>query len=879
MILYADPEDDDYSGINRDFRPRVQKRQRLPPVVELCRQMMPDICTIGESISAFEEDIKFLGEAIVSEFNNEEYFRNALLSTLYAVVVEQPQKQQCVALLIISINARDSVVGKSIINFFYGKLQEWCDLTCDEENLKITSNETGPWNKIKLILRLLALLSPILIEDDLVSLFKNFLDISIQLNNEFSEEERCPLSEAIYYNTLINVPYLFFFKGTSHSSLYTKIQELLDSVSQNYKIKPKYFSLLDEYNRSAPYERVELIEHILIAVKKSIANDFAELNFLFVDYNHLLPDQPADVGFNDPLRLPSINDMKPYSAMDKGLGSIDSVWKTPRYDFKVYLMNPVGNFNTVPDSNSYGGLLLNDITVDIVESLEFNRKQVAKQVVTLDLFFRQGFFSERGQSIAQLIDIQEENPTISTYKVEDLAVQNILSLIFKLPTQSQSFAYFYTLLVEICDNSPKYIAPVFGRAFRFFYNNLENLDVELKLRYLDWFSIQMSNFNFSWKWNEWEAVSMRYGGVSFYNSKINFIKNLIRKELRLTSNKADVEESLTEEFLKYVDTSFVPFEILKSYYASFFNGFEINQEELKPSLFYFLNYTFPFTNEVQEVIDYLHKSSEERNLAELKGIFKKIEENHGSIITDINRFTVSLLTQAIVYSGSRSLSHANKYINEYKNDFIELLSMIEVDTHLKQMWIVEATLRYWNNNSQTGFLVCDMFKNTGIIDPLIIARFLFSDYEKGKTLGLVETTCLEAVFRLLNSLSLMKTPRLDIFEFVFERLSGIINETLPQLGITAEEEVPHPNLDSNDDDDNDDDDDENNTMFDESEIPRFDLIWRYEAASDLIKSLLRRYSDEYTLLLDKLKLYNDNNMTNVPTRRKIGTWLDEMKKL
>ena len=85
MILSTDFEDDD--GY-RDFRPRMPKRQRVPPVVQLCKEMMPDIRTLGETVKAFEEDIKFLSEAIVNEFGNEEYFRDALLKTLYAVVVE-----------------------------------------------------------------------------------------------------------------------------------------------------------------------------------------------------------------------------------------------------------------------------------------------------------------------------------------------------------------------------------------------------------------------------------------------------------------------------------------------------------------------------------------------------------------------------------------------------------------------------------------------------------------------------------------------------------------------------------------------------------------------------------------------------------------------
>lgn len=99
MILPLDfDEDENY----RDFRPRMPKRQRIPPVVQLCKEMMPDIRTIGESVKAFEDDIKFLSEAIMNEYGHEDYFNDALLSTFNAVVVEQPQKQAAVALLTMS---------------------------------------------------------------------------------------------------------------------------------------------------------------------------------------------------------------------------------------------------------------------------------------------------------------------------------------------------------------------------------------------------------------------------------------------------------------------------------------------------------------------------------------------------------------------------------------------------------------------------------------------------------------------------------------------------------------------------------------------------------------------------------------------------------
>lgn len=426
--------------------------------------------------------------------------------------------------------------------------------------------------------------------------------------------------------------------------------------------------------------------------------------------------------------MPPVEVLKPFSALNRGVGSVDGIWKNPRYAFRVYLANPAGGFETVVPITSYAGQLLNDIIIDITESMEFNRKEVAKQVVTLDLFFKPGIFAEPGESIAQLAAIYEENPLASTLKIEDMAIETILGLIFKLPNVSQPFAYFYTLLVEICQNSPKAIAPVFGRAFRFFYHSLEDLDLELKLRYLDWFSIQMSNFNFSWKWKEWENDSIKFG-KSFYYAKLNFAKNLIRKELRLTSNTLDVEDSLPEEFKQYLDSSYIPKDQLHDYYQSLFtDNHVVDTSKIAKNSLYFNQESVPFSEEVRQVLDYIHKSNDVREVSELETILESIKEKYGALISDFDRFTIVLLVQTVVHSGSRSLSHANKYIGDLRDDLNVIFEKLQISNESKEFIIVEAVVRFWNSNSQNGFLIADAFKHAGLIKPQAILSFSFSEY-------------------------------------------------------------------------------------------------------------------------------------------------------
>ncbi|CCH62326.1 hypothetical protein TBLA_0H00330 [Henningerozyma blattae CBS 6284] len=860
MILQPDFVDDD-EGFH-DYRPRGPKKQRIPPVVQLCKEMMPDIRTIGESIKAFDDDIKFLSEAISNEYGHEEYFNDALLQTLKSVIFEQPQKQPSIALLTMHVHKQNLVAGKSIINYFFDELQNLINksivLNEDEE---IPSEDTGVWNKSKLILRFFALLSPLLIVDDLINLFKQFFDLAIELNKS-DPSIRNPLSELIYTNTLINVPYMFYF-NKSNEELKSKIENLIIDLENNFTINNIQLDLLNEYNsKNPPYKRQLLIELILPNVKRILSNDMQQLNELFIDWSHLDPNVSPDQGFNETLKLPTTEELLPFSKLDSDfIGSVDKMWKTPRYDFHVYLPNSVGDFSTMVPINTYPGQLFNDIIIDMVESMEFNRKEVARQVITLDLFFKPNLFAPPGESIAQLIETFEDNPLIPTFKIEDLAIETILGLLFKLPDLSQPFAYFYTLLVEICKNSPKAIAPVFGRAFRYFYSNLDSLDLELKLRYLDWFSVQMSNFNFSWKWNEWENDSIKFS-KTFYNPKVSFARNLIQKELRLTSNSLDIEDSLPMEFKQYLDTSYIPKDQLLSYYQSLLFNYDLNDNDLKKNDLLFRQDSFPLCENVRKILDYIHKAINQKEVTELETLLEELKSDN--LIVDYNKFIIILLIQSVVHSGSRSLSHANKYINDIKDDLQHIFNKIELDQEYKEQIIVEAILRFWNTNSQTGFLVADAFKHAGLISAKSIIKFTFTEFNN-KNYSLSDDTAMNAIFRNLSQRVIGEVDSGSDFEYTFEQLCIILNKTVVELGVNLDQEIDDPIILEDTDLEND--------------LPRFDLIWKYKTALSFIKSLLRKYSTEYKLLTEKFMSGMDNAITHEPTKQQIINWLNELSQI
>ncbi|KAL6948899.1 hypothetical protein ACO0QE_001377 [Hanseniaspora vineae] len=864
--------EDDHEQANeyqREFRrPRTFKRARLPPGVMLAKQMLPDICTIGEKPEILDEDIDLISEGIVQNFEVEEYFRNNLKLVLWAIITEQPHKQPTIAILLMKVYSLDAAVGKTLVNFLHQQFQDSISKTVLGDSELIQPTEyTGFWNKAKLGLRFFSLLTPIISEDDILSLYTGFFDLATQLNNT-DPEKRVPLAELIYFNTLIAVPQLFLFHSVSSNTLFSKVQNILSTVEQNFKVHvTQPLDLNNEFNNgSQVYEKVNIAQVIMKAVQDVLADDLAGIKNLYPDYSHLLTflkdtNTEQSQGFNDPLVFPTIESLQKNIQLsdEKASGSVDGLWRYPRYTFELYQTNAIGEFETVPERTSFAGLLFHDILVDVIQSLEFNKDTVSEQVVLINMYFKPGVFSPKGLSISQLIDLRENDPNVSTLKLEDLAVETILSLVFKLPAHADFFyMYYYTLLVSICTASARSIAPVFGRAFRFYYSHLSVLDSELKIRFLDWFSFQMNNFNFSWKWNEWELDSQLYGNKkTFYNPKINFIKNLIKKELRLTSSPQEISDSLNEEFLQYTDCSLVSKAELKNYYETFLKDLEINDQlfESQSAEFVLLKEIFPFSKETQSVVDYFRKK--ERTIQELHGIIGKLESEYGQYVSNVDKLIVTLLTQAVIHAGSRSISHASNCVRDFKEDLAEVFGVVP-NAQEKDKWVIEAIMRYWNSNSRTG-----------------LVDFIFNEYETNQSIGLVDSTFIESLFDLLQNEE--TETDLSLYQYVFEKVSLLANGAISQLNLSASEPLPEiPDFDYYDFEDPETPKPE----ISAEELTKYDLVWKMESSVSLIKTLIRKFGKKYSLLATFFKeSINETTIPYDPVRNQLLKYLDEVSQL
>lgn len=645
-------------GFNNEFDDDRSKKQHVDPQQELINDLCKDIRRIGEnaSITVQVDDLSYISNPIVAEFEKIDKLRTSILSTVLAIVLEQPQKIGPLSNLILICNSKNFVVAKYTIEYFHSQAQ-WMLDNLKEWDTVGPRDSAGVWNNLKSMLKFLATLAPIIEGEGVVAIFRQFLSLAIELNLK-DPEKRNGLAQEIFYNTVISIPYLLSNELS---------QEMIDQVNGLVEMAdtfakddpPQKTTLLQPFdsrlgNFELPYEPKKMIDLVLpsLILLRGEDKQWTELieGKLFLNYNDLLePIIDANLQ-NNPIssemikhNLPQLNlpnadslneDYKPY-------GLIDELWfNNTRLLFQVYNTT---EFETVPDITSYIGLFLRDVAYDILTNLSFNKNEASIQLSILDLFFNRDLFAPPGSSIDQLSLIHKDNveglnsPQLSTWKVEDMAVESILTMIFQLPKSLHVEIYYYTVLIACCRSSPELIAPVFGRAIRFLFNNLETLDYELKLRYLDWMSVQISNFEFSWKWDEWVTYSQKFRNLK-YQPKKNFIKNLIAKEIRL-SNKNRIKGSFVlmrpeeneadylSEFYQYLDISLYQnaSQFRTDYDYNLYGGEDIQiketllgvandnaqalenknaspQEEL---LFSFTNSELPFSNVAKRVYDFI----------------------------------------------------------------------------------------------------------------------------------------------------------------------------------------------------------------------------------------------------------------------------------
>jgi nuclear cap-binding protein subunit 1 len=224
----------------------------------------------------------------------------------------------------------------------------------------------------------------------------------------------------------------------------------------------------------------------------------------------------------DPLAIAPKHTLPPINVPEAVIPGLKPLF--PEIFFSVYANQDV---ETVPPMSDVATCLLRDSLVDTINILDFNRNATARFLIDLDCYFSPGTFVKRATPFDRLKDVEGDR---STWKPEDVAVDAVFSQLFQLPSPEHKLVYYHSVLTEACKIAPAAIAPSLGRAIRYLYKHVDQMDLELSYRFMDWFAHHLSNFGFTWKWTEWENDV----DLPTLHPKKAFIQGALDKEIRLS---------------------------------------------------------------------------------------------------------------------------------------------------------------------------------------------------------------------------------------------------------------------------------------------------------------------------------------------------------
>jgi nuclear cap-binding protein subunit 1 len=600
--------------------------------------------------------------------------RNGVLETFIATIMEQPHKTPLVAAIVLVANSSNSLAGQLAVEHLHSKIEGWL--------------KQGNYNHVKIAVRLLACLEGAIEEGRGVLVFLDrLLDRAIERDQAKGSKSRDPLVEELYATIFLTLPYV----GSTLVSLGKSVEacdQLLEKANGHFGME-KFLSnpIVEPYTGDdKPYECDLFLANLYEGVNSVAKDGWAVKSFINV--LELIEPVVENKEVTQKHVFPAV------SIPETLAESTSTDYIYPRIFFRAYMPIDVEGeaMNTVPDPKSYDAVLWRDMLSDTIQNLDFNRKECAKQLFTLDLFLNKGTFTGPGISVDKLsgkfLDAKADDRPISTLKVEDVASEAILAELFRLATPPLQPAYFHSLFIEACIMAPQAIAPVFGRAVRFLFANLRSFDTELIHRFLDWFSHHLSNFGFTWKWQEW----VEYVDLEPLDPRLVFIKQLIKKELRL-SFESRIKETLPDELVVFVPTD----------------------GELMPTYEYIES-----ENQYREVADQLLDVFKDKYDQGVSETYLEVIDSIKEAVPDNRELLLDIVIGAAIFVGSRSLSLSQDWINRLAQQLQHVIESAEDESAA-----VTTVMQFYRNQPHVGTVVLHFLLLENVISPAAIITWLF----------------------------------------------------------------------------------------------------------------------------------------------------------
>ncbi|KTW28544.1 hypothetical protein T552_01804 [Pneumocystis carinii B80] len=556
-------------------------------------------------------------------------------------------------------STKEASIGKYTVEFMATAAQAFLD--------------GGEWRKFKLILRFLVYATSIIDGDGVLNILDGLTQRISEVSKDMSEKGDFNTkfhADELAYVFLITVPYVIA-RSTEVSCGFDTLFSYVDRVEAYMKYRSVDLSLLQPFIEDEASQDVEILEELWNQVQYMKNGKYDANIFLrpWLKFEIQLANTPK-------FALPAIVFPKTFDNAGR--------FYFPESHFRIFGQPDQINlsFQTIASS------VIKDLVGDIIDIMEFNRKEAARFLADLSFYFAPNLFASETFSS----EINDTMDTLTEWKSEEIILETIFGRLFRLPKPLQPPIYYHSLLIELCKLIPKKIAPSLGYMIRYIYQTLPRLDPEISFRFWTWFSHHLSNFNFSWKWDEWTS-SLE---LDLMHPKRTFIAETIEKELCL-SYYSKIKESLPEAY-----HILLPEEPSNPYF----------DYELPNSKYY---------AEVGTLLETMKVNTEQSETDVALEIIEKtaIENNEN----DPPYEALKALVQCVLHLGAKSFSHA---LNTIERNLPGLQARCNANEKTRRQTI-DIIIKFWKDQPTIGTTLINKFLNYSIIDSVSIIEWIILD--------------------------------------------------------------------------------------------------------------------------------------------------------
>lgn len=300
---------------------------------------------------------------------------------------------------------------------------------------------------------------------------------------------------------------------------------------------------------------------------------------------------------------------------------------------------------------------------------------------------------ERKECAAQLLCF----PYKAKIPLEYCIVEVIFAELFNLPKPRYLEICYGSILIELCKLQPSTMPQVLAQATEILFMRIDTMNVACFDRFANWFAYHLSNFQYRWSWEDWEACLQ----LDPEHPKPRFIREVLGKCLRLSYHQR-IKDMVPESF-----ASFVPPKPEPIYKYSMEGAAALPGTEAAHQLVVFVR----------------NKCTPEEALNVLRDLPNPLKEGEQTANqpTAYNPLKIDVFVQTLLNLGSKSISHSFAAISKFHYVF-----KILAESEEAQICILRNVWELWQRHPQMVCVLIDKMLKTQIVECSAVATWLFS---------------------------------------------------------------------------------------------------------------------------------------------------------